>query len=435
MAFPATAPPITIDGRRYLDGGLWELAAAAVVAINPDPAAMAAFGPGLCDRAACTRRRCPAPDESRGWCRPDGRCAADGSVTTLSTMIMSRLLTVVAVLLLGLSAPASAAEPTALLSPDGKYPIGLRTLHLTDTGRADPWVPSERRELMVSLWYPAFPAGERADYLTAAESAATVKGRGLDLPADTLQRIGVHARKDAPALPSAGRGRPLVLLSPGAGNSRTTLTTLAENLAANGFVVAAVDHAYEAYNVEFPGGRLLPCLACQAPGEPWPAAVENRAEDMSFVVDTVLGQRSPRIDPARIGMAGHSAGGAATAFTMAADRRVKAGVSLDGPLYRPVALDRPFALLTSPVGEQQFGAGWDAGWPALTGWKERRHLPQTGHSSSTDNGYLTVALHQKDKVPPATWERQYGSGDPTASLEFFRDYLVGFFQARLNPAG
>lgn len=356
-------------------------------------------------------------------------------VTTLSIMLRFRFLTVVAVLLLGLATPASAAESAALLRPEGRYPIGSRTLHLTDTSRADPWVPSERRELMVSLWYPAFPIGERAEYLTAAESAATVKGLGLDLPADALQRVGVHARKDAPALPPAGRGWPLVLLSPGAGNSRTTLTTLAENLAANGFVVAAIDHAYEAYNVEFPGGRLLQCLACQAPGEPWPTAMENRAKDISFVMDTVLGQRSPRIDRTRVGMAGHSAGGGATAFTMAADRRVKAGVSLDGPLSRPVALDRPFALLTSPIGEQQFGAGWDAGWPALTGWKERRHLPRTGHSSSTDNGYLTVVLDQKDKVPPATWERQYGSGDVTASLEFFRDYLTEFFQKRLSAAG
>jgi dienelactone hydrolase len=343
-------------------------------------------------------------------------------------MIMFRVLAVVAALLLALSTPASAASPVALLSPEGRYPIGLRTLHLTDTSRADPWVPDQRRELMVSLWYPAFPVGEPAEYMTAAESAATVEGLGLDLPADTLRRIGVHARKNAPALP---RDWPLVLLSPGAGNSRTTLTTLAEHLAAKGFVVAAVDHAYEAYNVEFPGGRLLQCLACQAPGEPWPAALENRALDMSFVLDKVLGRRSPRIDRARIGMAGHSAGGGATALTMAADPRIKAGVALDGPLYRPVELDKPFALLTSPVGELQFGAGWDAGWPALTGWKERRHLPETGHSSSTDNGYLTVVLNQKDKVPPATWERQYGSGDVVASLGFFRDYLAEFFQARL----
>jgi hypothetical protein len=341
-----------------------------------------------------------------------------------------RILVIVVALLAALATPAAATQ-TTLLDPGGQYPIGLRTLHLADPARADRWQPDRRRELMVSLWYPALPVGKPGRYMTPAESAATVKGLQLDLPEDTLAKIKVHSHADAPALPAFSQGWPLVLLSPGAGNSRTTLTTLAERLASKGFVVAAIDHAYEAYNVEFPGGRLLQCLACQAPGQPWPDALRDRAADVSFVLDTVLKQRSPRIDVTRIGMAGHSAGGVATAETMAVDRRVKAGVNLDGPFYRPLAIDRPFALLTSPVGEQEFGAGWDAGWPHLSGWKQRRHLAETGHSSSTDNGYLAVSLGQKGKMPPATWLRLYGTEDPVKSMHFFRDYLTGFFQARL----
>jgi pimeloyl-ACP methyl ester carboxylesterase len=338
-----------------------------------------------------------------------------------------RILVIVVALLAALATPAAATQ-TALLEPGGQYPIGLRTLHLTDTTRADPWQPDRRRELMVSLWYPAFPLGRPGGYMTRAESAATVDGLGLDLPQDALSKIRTHSYAGAPAF---ARAWPLVLLSPGAGNSRTTLTTLAEQLASKGFVVAAIDHAFEAYNVEFPGGRLTQCLVCQAPGQPWPAALENRATDVSFVVDALLKQRSPEIDATRIGMAGHSAGGAATALAMAADRRIKAGVNLDGPFYRPITLDRPFALLTSPVGEQEFSAGWTENWPRLTGWKQRRHLPETGHSSSIDNGYLAVSLGQKDKMPPATWLRLYGTQDPVKSMHFFRDYLTGFFQARL----
>jgi NTE family protein len=85
-AFPATAPPITVAGRRYMDGGLWsatnadlavgartlvviepladrfppeqrerEIAAAdagIVVTITPDAVALEAFGPDLNDRAS-----------------------------------------------------------------------------------------------------------------------------------------------------------------------------------------------------------------------------------------------------------------------------------------------------------------------------------------------------------------------------------------------
>ncbi|MFE9844157.1 hypothetical protein [Streptomyces goshikiensis] len=42
---------------------------------------------------------------------------------------------------------------------------------------------------------------------------------------------------------------------------RSTLTTLAEELASRGRVVAAVDHAYESDGTLFPGGRTLSCKA------------------------------------------------------------------------------------------------------------------------------------------------------------------------------
>ncbi|RSM70529.1 acetylhydrolase [Kibdelosporangium aridum] len=341
-----------------------------------------------------------------------------------------RILLIVTTLLLALAAPASATKPVGLLKPEGPFPIGHRTLHLTDAGRADLWMPDRRRELMVSLWYPAFPLGKPAEYMTAAESAATVQGLKLDLPDNALQQIRVHSREDAPALP-ASRGWPLVVLSPGMGNGRTTLTTLAEQLASKGFVVAGVDHAYEAYNVEFPGGRLLQCQACQNAGRPLQTAMDNRAQDVTFVLGEVLKQQAPRVDASRIGMAGHSMGGGATVHALATDARVKAGVNMDGPFYPVVDIPKPLALFTSPVGEEEFGMGWDAAWPRLTGWKERRYLAESGHSSATDNGYLAIALGQKDKMPPNTWLRLYGTGDTVEWVRFFRTYLTEFFQARL----
>lgn len=345
-------------------------------------------------------------------------------IFTLITTLLAALATLTA-----LAVPAGAAGQQGLLAPAGTLPIGQRTYQLTDTSRADRWQPDRHRELMVSLWYPAFPLGERADYMTFAESAASVRALRLDLPDDALQKVAVHSYRDAPALPTP-RGWPLVLLSPGMGNSRTTLTTLAEQLASKGFVVAVIDHAYEANNVEF-GGRLLPCTACAGNPGVWAESAVDRARDVSFVLDDVLRHRPVRVDRSRIGMAGHSAGGSATINALAADGRIKAGVSMDGPIYRPLAVAKPFALLTSPVGVEGWGKDWDAAWPSLTGWKQRRNLPETGHSSSNDNGYLAVALGQKDKIPAHIWANQYGTGDPVASVEFFRGYLTTFFQAKL----
>ncbi|WP_414940128.1 alpha/beta hydrolase family protein [Amycolatopsis sp. cmx-11-51] len=339
---------------------------------------------------------------------------------------MKSLIVLVAVVagLLGIPTAASAAPNLSLPTPGGPLPIGLRTLHLTDQQRADPWVPEKRRELMVNIWYPAVPVGRAPLYMTHAESAAAVAGRKIDVPPDTLSKVRVHSRENAPSLP--GR-RPLVLLSPGAGNNRITLTSVAERLAAQGFVVAGIDHAYEAWATEFPDG-LRQCVACTRPNNPWPAAIANRAIDTSFVIDTLLKDRRWSIDARKIGMAGHSAGGSATAAAMVADRRIKAGVNVDGPFYGTVSLDRPLLLLASPIGEKHFGPTWDETWPRLTGPKERFLVKDSGHSSVTDAAILVDQLGLRPHLPPAEVENQYGSIDSRQALDFFRDRLTGFFK-------
>ncbi|MEV6911358.1 acetylhydrolase [Amycolatopsis sp. NPDC051071] len=339
---------------------------------------------------------------------------------------MKSLIVLVAVLagLLGVPAAASATPRTSLPAPGGPFPIGMRALHLTDQRRADPWVPEKRRELMVNVWYPAVPVGRAARYMTRAESAAAIAGRKLDLPPDTLSEVGVHSRENAPSLP--GR-RPLVLLSPGAGNNRITLTSVAERLAAQGFVVAGIDHAYEAWATEFPDG-LRQCVACGRSDNPWPAATANRALDTSFVIDTLLKDRRWSIDVTKIGMAGHSAGGSATAAAMVADRRIKAGVNIDGPFFGTVSLDRPLLLLASPIGQKYYSPTWDETWPRLTGPKERYLLENSGHSSVTDAAILVDQLGLRPRLPPAEAENQYGSIDSRVALDFFRDRLTGFFK-------
>jgi len=339
---------------------------------------------------------------------------------------MKSLVVMVAVIagLLGVPAAASAAPALSLPAPGGPLPIGLRTLHLTDQKRADPWVPEKRRELMVNVWYPAVPIGRTSPYMSEAESAAAVAGRKLDLPPDALSKIRVHSRENAPSLP--GR-RPLVVLSPGAGNNRITLTSVAEHLASQGFVVAGIDHAYEAWATEFPDG-LRQCVACGQQPDPWPAAIANRAIDTTFVVDTLVKDRRWSIDAGKIGMAGHSAGGSATAAAMAADRRIKAGVNVDGPFFGTVSLDRPFLLLTSPTGEKHFRESWDETWPRLTGPKRDFLVKDSGHSSVTDAAILIDQLGLRKHLPPAEVENQYGSINSWEALEFFRGELTGFFK-------
>ncbi|MGW0433051.1 alpha/beta hydrolase family protein [Micromonospora sp. NPDC003197] len=340
--------------------------------------------------------------------------------------------------LLALLAPggAAVAAPTAtpaatsalsLPAPTGRYPVGTTSLHLVDSGRPDPWQPGATRELMVSLWYPVITdRGEPAPYTTAAVSARIVAAEGLPLPSEILTTVRTNARRDVPVRPTVG-GWPLVVLSPGFSLSRESLTGLAEELASRGYVVAGVDHPYEARGVEFPDGRVAECLACDAWGTGTAAKViEGRAVDVSFLLDRLTGPTPAwpgawTIDRTRIGMIGHSIGGASAAQVVRTDRRVAAGANLDGTLFVPVpagALTKPFML----VGAQRpADASWLRDWPGLAGWKRWLTVTGTGHMSFTDRPVLGAQLGMDPGPMPA--ERQ---------LLITRAYVTAFVDQHLR---
>ncbi|MDV5143512.1 alpha/beta hydrolase [Streptomyces sp. SBC-4] len=300
------------------------------------------------------------------------------------------------------SHPRTVAAPLSLPAPSGAQPIGSTTVHLEDEGRADPWVPSEDRQLMVSLWYPAAkPSSTPAPYMTAAESREYAAGTGLGLPPDLFTSVTTHATADAE--PVRRRGElPLVVLSPGFGLPRATLSGLAEELASRGYVVAGIGHNYEAHGISFPDGRTTPCVACENTDFPRVGAV--RAEDVSFVLDELTGDRlggrtagkvGALVDEDRVAVVGHSAGGFSTIPAMLRDARITAGVNMDGNFRFPndTPLDRPVLMLGKPShvpGGQD--PTWDETWHELTGWKRWLSVDRTEHLSFTDLAPLARQL-------------------------------------------
>ncbi|MFB4423718.1 alpha/beta hydrolase family protein [Streptomyces sp. QL37] len=342
----------------------------------------------------------------------------------------------------GRGAPATVDE---LPRPTGPYAVGTEVLHLTDHERTDPWVPEAGdRELMVSLYYPARPGrpGATAPYMSTREAEAVLAGLGLedDAPAK-VSSLATHARTGA----RAAHGRfPLVLLSPGFGNPRATMTSLAEDLASRGYVVASVDHAYESMGTAFPGGGVLPCAACdaalaapdeEAEREVLKAVSTGRAADLSFVLDRLTGPRpawenSSSIDRRRIGAVGHSIGGSAAASTMRVDPRVDAGINMDGSFFEQVPAsglgERPFMVLGTtsfhaPGGEDE---SWDEGYRRLDGWKRWLGVEGSGHSSFTDVPVLEDRMGVTlDPTVTLSTERQVG---------ITRDYVSAFLDQHLR---
>ena len=344
-------------------------------------------------------------------------------------------------------------HPPCLPEPTGPCPVGTTSLWLTDTSRPDPWAAGvSARELMVSLWYPAAPTdGRPAQYMTPAESELQLTSRGIaGVPSDALSTVRANAVSGA--TPS-GRERslPLIVLSPGFTSPRSTLTALAEDLASHGYVAAGIDHTYESHATAFPDGRVTTCLARQARqrgGEFWEKMAAGRAADVSFVLSELTGAHpawpgAGLIDPSRMAMAGHSAGGAAAIAALLADSRILAGIDMDGATHAWIpddGLARPFLFLgkqsnytpgsggavTPGTREWKLRRGavitWERDWELLTGWKRWLVVAGAVHASFTDLGLLADQFGI-----------DIGAGIPGArSLDITRAYVLAFFDQHLR---
>jgi len=307
------------------------------------------------------------------------------------------LMTVTALTLALTSSTASADPALTLAKPTGERPVGTTALYLKDTSRPDPWVPSvPYRELMVSLFYPAASAnGPKKQFMSEAEAKALFDEAGIKgIPPSVLTTVRTDAVVDARP---AGHSLPAVVLSPGFKRSRAELTSLSEDLASHGYLVVLVDHTYENVATTFPDGRVTGCAACGRYNlEFWQKLQRGRAKDVSFVLDSLTHSKwAPLLDSSRIGMAGHSVGGASSIDTMVADPRIKAGIDLDGttddPLLAP-GLDRPFLFLgranTYTPGTGDEAASWDRDWAQLKGWKRWLTVAGMQHPSFTDLGQI-----------------------------------------------
>lgn len=352
-------------------------------------------------------------------------------ITTRRSLLAAALLTAFAAPQIpsaAVAAPRPAAAPassTEVPAPATRAPIGTRTLHLVDTSRPDPWKPEAgHRELMVSLWYPALPsAGPKAPYMSK-ELAKKFLG------SEDAAGVRTHATLNAPVAPKA---RPLVVLSPGFGMSRLTLTALGEDLASRGYAVAAVDHTYEA-PVEFPGGRIEDCLLCAKPDAG--SIIPNRAKDISFVLDRLTAPGSGlRVDRDRIGVAGHSIGGASAVEAARTDRRVKAAVNMDGNFFAEPSADlkRPVLLLGAQrAGNTEARDDWERTWRHLTGWKRWLDVSRGGHLTFTDAPWLVERFGMPPAIPSEAVPMAFGTLKADRATALTRAYVSAFFDRHLR---
>lgn len=346
---------------------------------------------------------------------------------------------------LAAAGPAAAAPLQLIIPvPTGPDPIGTVSLHLIQADRPDPFVAGRPRELMVSLTYPArhtdrYPL---APYMPAGAWASFEKNRGI--PAGAI--VPATAAHDGAPVARQPGGLPVVLYSPPSGGDREVNTVLVQELASRGYLVATIDHTYSDDEVEFPDGRVVQrTLPAAQTLQQRADEVPERDKDARFVLDelTAIEQghnpdadhhRLPdglrgSLDLDRVGMFGHSLGGATTAATMLDDPRITAGINMDGTLFDPVAttgLNRPFMLLASAAKTGE-NPSWGPFRNASTGWKREFRLQGSLHFSYSDAEALFPQF-----MPPDQLQAIIGTIDPQRALTIQTAYVTSFFDLHLR---
>ena len=216
----------------------------------------------------------------------------------------------------------------------GRNPVGVRTIEVTDSNRADvvnthAGGPIARydRTLRLEVWYPAVSSGEQhgTTYTTATRDPAvkaTIQGR---------------ARRDA--APDRSSVFPLVIISHGYPGNRYLLSHLGENLASKGFVAVSIDHTDSTYEDQ----------------KAFASTLYNRPLDQLFVLNEIdrLGRPGSSsflagiVDASRSGLVGYSMGGygvvnvigggfteASVAAATAPPNRLLAERAASNPAYR-----------------------------------------------------------------------------------------------------
>jgi hypothetical protein len=262
-----------------------------------------------------------------------------------------------------------------LLPPTGPFPIGRTTLHWVDGSRTEENAsasPRARREVLVYLWYPAatrIDARRRAAYMPQLQEVQTYEdehyGKGSTATEygslyPALHEMLTHATENAP-VSDVSRRYPVLVFSHGGGMEVLVYSTIIEELASHGYVVAAVEHPYDGETIIFPDGHVVTEAGWD--GDEKRTAEERirfhrhreevDAVDNSFVLDQLAalnrGGRSGavsfrgRLDVARSGALGHSLGGKVAIRSCHMDQRWKACADLDG------GADSDYGLVHQPV--------------------------------------------------------------------------------------
>ena len=302
----------------------------------------------------------------------------------------------------------------------GEYQVATVTYTYTDTNRIETYTSNgENRKFNVELWYPQ----------------------------------------------NANGTYPLIVFSHGTTGTKTSNMSLYNELASHGYVVAAIDHTYQALFTTFADGHttwidldyIKEFSTEDARSDRQQSYVfyqkwmKIRMDDMNFVIDTILAKAQEedtepvyqRVDPEKIGVIGHSLGGSAALGIGRMRKDVTAVISLEAPFIYDIegTKDGEFVWNEKPYPIPVLNV-YTESWNHLGEWKQyaENYALLSDTAATAFNVYISGAVHLSltdlSLASPFLTNVLTGKKSTTdaitclkminkVSLEFFDSYLKG----------
>jgi hypothetical protein len=339
----------------------------------------------------------------------------------------------------------SGAHDTSFLPKlTGSYGVGVKTIHLIDASRSENFTidPTDVREMMVRLWYPIETSdlGTRTDYMDYS-TFQWLKNRSpiplITIPNNAYLFVRPHGRNDM----TIAKGMfPLVVFSPGYDGVYQIYTSFIEDLVSHGFVVASINHPYVSGITTFPDGHTIGLA--EVPIDPvarsafFNMSLRTIAGDAKFILNiiTEMNETDPdfcgHFDLSRVGMYGHSFGGANTAVCCFEDARFRAGLTLDGVFYQqfiPGNITTPFFFMFAEARLANDSTIMYL-WNHTINDTFKMNILGSTHYAFTDVGVLLS--HLLPLIPPKLLS--FGSIAPKRMVNITRTYITVFFEVSLK---
>ncbi len=338
--------------------------------------------------------------------------------------------------------------------PSGPYEVGTTSFFWVDENREEVYAdqPGTPRRVMVQVWYPAALSGvePQAPYLPDGNQDAHALAESFGFPKFFLTHLSLSKTKayQGPALAECLETWPILVFSHGWDGMRYQNTAQMVELASQGYLVFAPEHAYGAVISVYPDGKAiynepqaLPsgvsdqeyARAARVLGSSW-------VGDLRFTLDQIEALNRGEIDSLfaghlnleKVGLLGHSTGGGAAFETCWLDERCQAVLGED-PWLVPYDREMPQTGLTQPA-LMMFSESWGSEinkglinqlWQNQPAGALRMMIIGTTHYDFSDLPLYSPIAHQLGLKGPIKAQRE---------IQLFNDYLVTFFDQHLKNA-